>query len=385
MKKYIKIILASFLSFGIIILASFQTASATSGACSSHGGVNCSAQISRYDKVMCNDGWINSSVYYYESTECQASSCTLPSSSGCQSESDYGALQLKLNASGGYLGMSASGESALNQCRGQISTYQSAYQAYTSCLATSPSNTSTYSSQSSYGSNYVQNEMQKYCVGKYGAQSIYNSTSEACGCASGYKSGKSGQCIPEASYCAERIGSNSYFNTTGQTCSCNAGYTLGMGDKYIYGVSQCTPLVSYCAREYGVDSWLNNEKGTCEWCESNGVKGKKVDGQCVFPVAPLPATTPSVTPIPKSNFFDSLISADTQKTPQAKVELKQKEKAKIKKETISPIPLISSSTPTTTSSLQATSSTPIISPRKQETKKSWFSSTIQKFFKILGL
>jgi len=42
---------------------------ATSGACSSHGGVNC--RLESYEgKVVCNDGWVNSSVLFSENMEC---------------------------------------------------------------------------------------------------------------------------------------------------------------------------------------------------------------------------------------------------------------------------------------------------------------------------
>ena len=44
---------------------------ATSGACSYHGGVNCSAGASLEGKVVCNDGWVNSSVYYSDAQECE--------------------------------------------------------------------------------------------------------------------------------------------------------------------------------------------------------------------------------------------------------------------------------------------------------------------------
>ncbi len=45
-------------------------AQATRGACSYHGGVNCEAGAGIYGRVVCNDGWINSSVYYSDAEEC---------------------------------------------------------------------------------------------------------------------------------------------------------------------------------------------------------------------------------------------------------------------------------------------------------------------------
>lgn len=60
----IKIILV--LSFLVLSIAS--NAQATSGACSYHGGVDCSAGADYDGSVICNDGWSDSSVGYYETS-----------------------------------------------------------------------------------------------------------------------------------------------------------------------------------------------------------------------------------------------------------------------------------------------------------------------------
>lgn len=44
---------------------------ATSGACSDHQGVMCSAGASSSGSVICNDGWVNSSVKYSDALECK--------------------------------------------------------------------------------------------------------------------------------------------------------------------------------------------------------------------------------------------------------------------------------------------------------------------------
>ena len=50
---------------------------ATSGACSSHNGVNCAAGPNWNNTVTCNDGWTGSSVKYTSADECQDNiSCT---------------------------------------------------------------------------------------------------------------------------------------------------------------------------------------------------------------------------------------------------------------------------------------------------------------------
>jgi|ERR1035437_2187181 hypothetical protein len=63
MKKYI-------ITFVIALLIIPSTVSATSGACSYHSGVNCSAGASVTGNAICNDGSI-SSVSYYSMSECQ--------------------------------------------------------------------------------------------------------------------------------------------------------------------------------------------------------------------------------------------------------------------------------------------------------------------------
>lgn len=49
---------------------------ATSGACSGHGGVSCSAGRDSDGSVICNDGWRGSSVSYSSMVMCQGYSAT---------------------------------------------------------------------------------------------------------------------------------------------------------------------------------------------------------------------------------------------------------------------------------------------------------------------
>jgi len=48
---------------------------AVSGACSYHGGVNCSLGPDFDDSVICNDGWSDSSVNYWDMVECKNYLC----------------------------------------------------------------------------------------------------------------------------------------------------------------------------------------------------------------------------------------------------------------------------------------------------------------------
>lgn len=54
-----------------------QVSFATSGACSYHGGVNCSSGPGPTGKVMCNDGWEDSSVWYGNASACNAGKSNL--------------------------------------------------------------------------------------------------------------------------------------------------------------------------------------------------------------------------------------------------------------------------------------------------------------------
>lgn len=56
-----------------LFLGSFQYSEATSGACSSHSGVNCSRGMQVNGKVYCNDGWTESMVWYSFMSMCQSS------------------------------------------------------------------------------------------------------------------------------------------------------------------------------------------------------------------------------------------------------------------------------------------------------------------------
>ncbi len=94
MKTFCKISLSLILISGVFFP---QLTLATSGACSSHGGVNCAAGATSLGRVRCNDGWVNSSVYFVEAQECKnESSCSYPVVPGCDVE--YAKQQAQENA-----------------------------------------------------------------------------------------------------------------------------------------------------------------------------------------------------------------------------------------------------------------------------------------------
>lgn len=142
MKKYL--MLFAFIGTGLF-LSNSQPALATSGACSYHGGVNCSAGPGAYGNVTCNDGWTGSSIAYSSMTECHISkfSCmTLyPTSySGCRQETDYTNVQSQIEAKYSIMGMIGEKSyldekaSRLQECRKSIDDYQSIIKSYNQCI-----------------------------------------------------------------------------------------------------------------------------------------------------------------------------------------------------------------------------------------------------------
>lgn len=69
MNKPQKIVLV-FLTALMTVFLYLKPIYAKSGCCSHHGGVNCAAGPQSNGKVICNDGWTESSCYYSEMVKC---------------------------------------------------------------------------------------------------------------------------------------------------------------------------------------------------------------------------------------------------------------------------------------------------------------------------
>src|SRR3989344_7897023 len=81
-----------------LLFAQPSSVSATSGACSYHSGVNCSAGPNYTGNVTCNDGWVNSSVKFYDTDECKVDSCPdVIYGLVCTNESDYARVQTQVD------------------------------------------------------------------------------------------------------------------------------------------------------------------------------------------------------------------------------------------------------------------------------------------------
>jgi len=138
-----KILFSFIIILGAMILRPFDVF-ATSGACSYHSGVNCSAGYSVAGNVICNDGWVNSSVLFSNADECHIDSCPqIVYGLNCTSESDYSRIQQEvantigsntaINARRGLLGsdfgnasadnVNSAGQARLDSCRQNINLY----------------------------------------------------------------------------------------------------------------------------------------------------------------------------------------------------------------------------------------------------------------------
>jgi len=177
---------------------------ATSGACSYHNGVNCSAGADINGKVQCNDGWVNSSVYFSDADECRTNPCVYIAPVGCNSESDYQSIynlgQSELGSEGAILarnGMAGSsfadGETAqlqteiqgkLDGCRQQINANKVLQDSYEKCLYDSTFNDSkTKYLEQQYNDTMLR--VQQYCVNTYGQGWVWNDNKTGCQCDTG--------------------------------------------------------------------------------------------------------------------------------------------------------------------------------------------------------
>lgn len=180
----------------LFLVAAPAISHATSGACSSHGGVNCSAGSDWDGSVICYDGWRASSVSYSSMVMCQSYgssySSSYSSTPSCPSNSAYDSLSGNCKCHSGYV---VSGSSCVS------------------------------------GSSY--------CWSNYGYGSEYDYLSKSCACSSGYiMSG--GQCVSQSQYCRDELGLMSTYDTLSKSCKCMSGYSFN-GVSCVYNSPSYSP------------------------------------------------------------------------------------------------------------------------------------------------
>ncbi len=220
MKLYLKIAgIVSLVLFASIFFIN-SSAQATSGACSGHGGVDCSAGADYDGSVVCNDGWRNSSVSYGSMIMCSGynSYYSAPAIPSCPLYSTYDSLSGSCKCMYGYISSGGSCVSRDQVCRNQLG-YNSSYDILSdNCKCD-------YGYVIDGGSCTYGNLV---CHRKFGYNSSYTSYSNKCECDYGYQIDSSGQCSRKETpvYTPPVYVPTCPLNATpiNGSCTCNNGY-----------------------------------------------------------------------------------------------------------------------------------------------------------------
>ncbi len=247
------------IGIGIIILFAlslipYLSAEATSGACSWHGGVNCSAGQDWDGSVICNDGWRDSSVSYYSMVKCQGYNNydynypSYPAIPDCPLNSYYDSLSDSCKCYSSYVVSGGKCISADQYCR-DLFGFNARH------------NILTDKCECSYG--YMVSggkcvNADSYCWSNYGYSSSYNSISKTCECDYGYVFDSLDQCVSRDEYCQDLYGYSAEHSYLSNNCKCKSGYVFNSS------MTRCIDGDSYCHDNYGYNSDYNSISKTCE-------------------------------------------------------------------------------------------------------------------------
>lgn len=292
----------------IVLILFSNKAYATSGACSYHGGVDCSAGTALDGNAVCSDG-TESSVSYSSMSECGGGSvCTPPSQYTYTDNSQCGALEEQQARSGGeYTPQESSG--IVDDCKSQVLDYQAAEQAYQVCL----------NSKSTYSPPILTSSAS--CRIQYGVYSIPSTSAGYCSCQQGYHFGDNKQCVPIPvaptpvsldSSCKAGHGQYSMASTTDSLyCSCQEGYYFSNDSS-----KQCVPIDAYYCNLFFGDGYVANANHNgCEKTIPAVVKPAPVKPKVVpkkSPVAPKIKVTGEIPTMTPTSTVKTIISTTTQ-------------------------------------------------------------------------
>lgn len=258
MKKYYLLLLVGFL------FCLPNTSNAISGACSSHSGANCSYGADWDGSIVCNDGWRDSAVRYYDADECsnRTSQCLYPTAA-C-TESQYSDLEIKakraISAAEGALAGSTAGAGMgigsagiayvksitneynlkLQACRNSINSYTQLTEEYNNCIEKERAQKQLMTDnlqkinefiyQAEVDSLNKQNAVlsNNYCSANYGIYSYYSENQNSCVCNDGYVE-LNNKCKSYNEYCQFQQGQGSYGDKYG--CYCAASFELNPDTK----------------------------------------------------------------------------------------------------------------------------------------------------------
>jgi hypothetical protein len=256
--------------FLLFIFALPISAFATSGACSSHGGVNCSAGASYY--AVCNDGTVSNTLYYL-TDECSSypvSSCVYPYATGYTDENVCGGLAVQAN----LYGMAGTAQDSSALCRQQVSEYKAKVSAYNNCLS-QESAQKTQASQARIDSlkKEMNDAIDKVCSDAH-PFTKKDPYSNACICIDGYQM-HAGQCVPRNEFiCYQDYGDNAQM--VNGNCGCKQGYYQNQNDQCVYGVkpkiamtASMKKYLDFGNRCFSNQSFTQTELQVCTTYESN--------------------------------------------------------------------------------------------------------------------
>lgn len=351
-----------FLIFFFLLLVTPDTAHATQGACSSHGGVNCSIGADVDGSVICNDGWTNSAVSFSSMVECNQAkrSCTQPVPVGCSKEIDY----LRLNASLKSHIISTpsiSDTDQLHNCRTQIDDFRSITKLYNACLEAEnrlshltpliKSDEPDIMCWQSFGihskglqastdctcePDYTFNTANDTCIydlrdrpsdiqsaimagfgslagpvsmdtaGKCPSFSSFSASENICKCNSGFI-GVLGTCVIAPVYCHTKYGQNSEWNNYSKSCECSSGYQIDTT------TNQCASVAEACSSKFGDQA--TTVSGVCS-CKQ-GAEIDPLTGKCESILVILRRNIPSPSGTPSTNTPNRDLPAASENIPVA--------------------------------------------------------------------
>lgn len=295
-------------------------ASATSGACSDHDGVDCSTEQLN-GNVVCNDGWTGSSVSYSSMEECVGSSpgYILPVG-GCTTQAEVNEFSSLIQAEELSV-QSYAGEVAESEASGgmmgpeQVSAIQGAISSGNAVVAN-------LKSLEAICQNEVDGPTQaeNACTTR-DSNSYYDSSTSQCACLSGYVlDPQTTVCETPAFYCTATYGQYSVPDSSSTTsCGCEQGYESLDGSC----VTDSEYLETTCTAEYGQNAVVNSN-GTCSVSCPSGATYNPSSQLCVMQpsntvVTPAantePPSPPVVQPNPQPKKSENLGASPSQSAP----------------------------------------------------------------------
>lgn len=260
----------------LLSLLFIPNVNATSGTCSSHGGVNCHFGPDGDGSAICNDGWRDSTENYSDTNVCFQ--CVNPDTyhTGCKNEYDLGKVKIQAEQYGGMMSSQAMG--MITNCENEIKKYNEYIAQYNDCQSKKTS----YQDNTSYQTNdnnleaidkqieqlkqqIVENQknleiqrtnaLNNLCK-TYGAKK-YNETVKNCICGEGYVFIES-RCMTHTEDCQDLFGDHIYGlkaqdgNPNNSDCYCDTGYNWNKEKQRCFAPQNdniITPVITGAEKE----------------------------------------------------------------------------------------------------------------------------------------